>query len=113
MSPDLSAYSVEQLEDLAQQAADMIGVRRQQDLNEGYVKIEQIASDLGVSLDELVILGRSNKSTRKATTRKPVEVRYRNTADLSQTWTGRGKQPRWLVAAIANGASKQDFLVTP
>ena len=112
MSPDLSAYSVEQLEDLAQQAADMIGIRRQQDLEEGYAKVEQIATDLGVSLDELLIFGRSSKSARKTSTRKPVEIRYRNTADSAQTWTGRGKQPRWLVAAIANGASKQDFLIT-
>ncbi len=113
MNSDLSELSVEQLEQLAQQASDMIGVRRHQDLKEGYAKIEKIAADLGVSLDTLLDAGRNTKATRKTGVRKPVEVRYRNSADLSQTWTGRGKQPRWLVAAIAAGADKQDFLVQP
>lgn len=112
MNSDLSTLSVEQLQQLAEQAASMITVRRQQDLKDGYAKIEKIASDLGVSLDELLEVGRSTKPARKTSTRKPVEVRYRNSADASQTWTGRGKQPRWLVAAVAAGASKEDFLVT-
>ena len=111
MHSDLSELSVEQLEQLAKQAASMIGVRRQQDLKDGYAKIEQIASDLGVSLDELLEVGRSSKTARKSSTRKPVEVRYRNSTDASQTWTGRGKQPRWLSAAIAAGAAKEDFLI--
>ncbi len=112
MNSDLSTLTVEQLEQLAQKTADMIGIRRQQDLKEGYAKVEQIASDLGVSLDGLLEVGRSHKKpTRKTSTRKPVEVRYRNSTDSSQTWTGRGKQPRWLVAAIAAGAAKEDFLI--
>lgn len=111
MNSDLSTLTVEQLEQLAQQAADMIGVRRQQDLKDGYAKVEQIAHDLGVSVDELLTVGRSSKPARKTSTRKPVEIRYRNSTDSSQTWTGRGKQPRWLVAAIATGATKEDFLI--
>jgi len=111
MNSELSEMSVEQLEQLAKQAVDMISVRRQQDLKDGYAKLEQIASDLNVSLDELIAVGRSSKPARKVNTRKPVEVRYRNSADASQTWTGRGKQPRWLVAAIAAGAKKEDFLI--
>ncbi|EPL5429774.1 TPA: H-NS family nucleoid-associated regulatory protein, partial [Acinetobacter baumannii] len=27
------------------------------------------------------------------------------------TWTGRGKQPRWLVAEIEKGAKLEDFLI--
>ncbi|MFW1863942.1 H-NS family nucleoid-associated regulatory protein, partial [Acinetobacter baumannii] len=26
-------------------------------------------------------------------------------------WTGRGKQPRWLVAEIEKGAKLEDFLI--
>ncbi|MBD0191236.1 H-NS family nucleoid-associated regulatory protein, partial [Acinetobacter baumannii] len=29
----------------------------------------------------------------------------------SETWTGRGKQPRWLVAEIEKGAKLEDFLI--
>lgn len=111
MNPDLNDMTVDQLQQLAKDTASMIKQRQQQDLKDGYAKIEQIAQDLGVSLDELIAIGRNSKATRKTSTRKPVEVRYRNSADASQTWTGRGKQPRWLVAAIAAGASKESFLI--
>ncbi|WP_342051270.1 MULTISPECIES: H-NS family nucleoid-associated regulatory protein [unclassified Cupriavidus] len=39
-----------------------------------------------------------------------VPVRYRDSN--GNTWTGRGKQPAWLVAAIENGKIADDFLVT-
>jgi DNA-binding protein H-NS len=38
-------------------------------------------------------------------------VRYRNPANEAETWTGRGKQPRWLAAAIASGKNLQDFAI--
>jgi DNA-binding protein H-NS len=44
--------------------------------------------------------------------RKYPEVvpRYRN-PETSETWSGRGKQPRWLVAAIKAGQRMEDFLI--
>ncbi|EYS37298.1 H-NS histone family protein [Acinetobacter baumannii 25569_2] len=40
-----------------------------------------------------------------------VEPRYRNKNNAEETWTGRGKQPRWLVAEIEKGAKLEDFLI--
>ena len=48
---------------------------------------------------------------RKKTTRKAVEPRYRNKNNPEETWTGRGKQPRWLVAELEKGAKLEDFLI--
>ncbi len=36
--------------------------------------------------------------------------RYRNPA-TSETWSGRGKQPRWLLAAVSAGRSIEDFRI--
>ena len=41
--------------------------------------------------------------------RKAVAVKYRNAE--GQTWTGRGKRPNWLTAALAGGASLESFAV--
>lgn len=41
----------------------------------------------------------------------PVQPKYRNPADRSQTWAGRGKQPRWLVAQLKSGKKVEDFLI--
>jgi DNA-binding protein H-NS len=55
-------------------------------------KLETIAKD-----------GRRGKGT--------VAVKYRDKA--GNTWTGRGRMPRWLVAATKGGkAKKEDFLVS-
>jgi len=41
----------------------------------------------------------------------PVRPKYRNPADRSETWAGRGKQPRWLVAQLKAGKKIDDFLI--
>ncbi len=41
---------------------------------------------------------------------RAVKPRYSN-PETGETWTGRGKQPAWLVAKIAEGASIDDFLI--
>ncbi len=37
--------------------------------------------------------------------------KYRNPQMPSETWSGRGKQPRWLVAAIEAGRKIDDFKI--
>lgn len=43
--------------------------------------------------------------------RRKVKPKYRNPADPSQTWTGRGKRPRWYSAALASGKKEKDLLI--
>src|SRR5215470_14864114 len=40
---------------------------------------------------------------------RKVEPKYRNSADHSQTWTGRGRKPRWLTAALKSGEKLKSF----
>jgi DNA-binding protein H-NS len=37
--------------------------------------------------------------------------KYRNTSAPHETWSGRGKQPRWIVAAMKNGRKIEDFRI--
>jgi DNA-binding protein H-NS len=41
----------------------------------------------------------------------PVLPKYRNPSDPSETWAGRGKQPRWLVSQLKAGKKIDDFLI--
>jgi DNA-binding protein H-NS len=41
----------------------------------------------------------------------PVSPKYRNPERLSETWSGRGKQPRWLVAHLKSGRRIDDFAI--
>lgn len=46
---------------------------------------------------------------KKANRRSPVPAKYRD--DEGNTWSGRGSQPRWLVAALAGGRKLESFAV--
>jgi DNA-binding protein H-NS len=41
----------------------------------------------------------------------PVPAKYRNPKQPSETWSGRGKQPRWLVAQLRSGKRIDDFKI--
>jgi DNA-binding protein H-NS len=49
--------------------------------------------------------------TRGRGPRGPVPPKYRNPKDPSQTWAGRGLQPRWLKDAIKSGKKLEAFLI--
>lgn len=51
--------------------------------------------------------------SRKASgdARASVAPKYRDPQNPENTWTGRGKPPRWLASAMAAGKSKESFLI--
>lgn len=81
-------------------------------------KITKFAKAEGYTLTELFgtagkTSGKTAKSGAKAA-RKPgkkVAAKYRNPANPKETWSGRGKQPRWLAALTAKGKKQEDFLI--
>ena len=111
MSTDLSHLSVAELERVISQAKNLVETKQIDAIKNGYAQIEKIARDLNLSLDELIAAGREKGVRTKSVSRKPVEARYRNPQNTSETWTGRGKPPRWMAAKVAAGAKKEDFLI--
>jgi len=108
MKADISKLSVEELKRLQVEAEALIVSKKDQAIEDAYDQIVAIADGLGFSIEELLELG---EQKRKKTTRKAVEPRYRNKNNPEDTWTGRGKQPRWLVAELEKGAKLEDFLI--
>ncbi|MBQ1495459.1 MAG: H-NS histone family protein [Acinetobacter sp.] len=108
MKPDISDLSVEDLKRLQAEAEALIASKKDQAIEDAYNQIIAIAENVGYSVEELLELG---EQKRKKTTRKAVEPRYRNKNNAEETWTGRGKQPRWLVAELEKGAKLEDFLL--
>jgi DNA-binding protein H-NS len=106
---DLSQYSTTDLKDLL----DAIPAELKRREAEARVKLRQefeaLARQHGFSLDELLAGATSGKSAGKA--RGTVAPKYRNPADASQTWTGRGRQPLWVATFVANGGSLEALLI--
>ena len=38
-------------------------------------------------------------------------LKYRNPDNSAETWTGRGRQPKWVAAALASGKSLDDLKI--
>lgn len=55
-------------------------------------------------------LGISGSGSKKPSGRSTVAPKYRNPA-TGDTWTGRGKSPRWIRDAEASGKSRESFLI--
>ena len=58
--------------------------------------------------------GSHGKQTEPSTERRPypkVFPKFRNPDYPSETWAGRGKQPRWLTAQLRTGKRIDDFRI--
>ena len=122
MPIDINTLSAKELESLITQAKKRkttlnkrkpVSVVRkklvQQAKNEGYT-IAELFGTGGAAVREPRAPGKSvAKKTRKPLGK--VAPKYRNPANPTETWSGRGKQPRWLAAYTGNGRSAEEFLI--
>ena len=81
-------------------------------------KITKFAKAEGYTLEELFGTGgtRPAKAASKPGPRAgkklgKVAPKYRNPANPKETWTGRGKHPRWMAALIAKGKKAEDCII--
>lgn len=66
-------------------------------------KIADLAGTHGFSMTEL--FGGNGKSKQVS------PPKYANPDDSSDTWTGRGRKPFWLVGKLKKGAKLEDFAI--
>ena len=102
--PALQNYSLAQLIELQQRVEVAIGERKAMEARELKEQMQALAQKSGFSLNELF-------GTKRGGKRGPAPIKYRNPKDPSQTWTGRGRKPRWLTAKLDKGAKLEDFAV--
>ena len=104
---ELESMSADDLWSLHEQVSEILSAR----ITSEKLELEKRLAVLGRGRD--VIEGNGASPTHGANgkvRRKYPDVlpKYRN-PQTSETWSGRGKQPRWLVAAIKTGGKIEDF----
>lgn len=104
MDIDLNELSLKDLRDLQSQVAKAIASFEVRKKKEALVELEEKAKELGFSLAEL-----TGATTPRR--RAPAVAKYANPADSSETWSGRGRKPRWFAAALAAGKSPDDLSI--
>jgi DNA-binding protein H-NS len=101
---DLNALSLKDLRELQSQVGKAIANFETRKKKEALAELEEKAKELGFTFAELTGLS----GTRK---RAPAAPKYANPADASDTWSGRGRKPRWFTAALAGGKSPDDLMI--
>ncbi len=68
--------------------------------------------DIGVDELRAASAGRATQAaSRDAPARQRAKARIKYRDENGNTWTGRGRSPRWLVAAEAADRKREEFLV--
>ena len=100
----LEKMSLRQLEDLQVELDAARAAKASAEREAVKARLIQEAKDAGFSIEEL--FGKGRKSGGK------VAPKYRNPKNAAETWTGRGRRPLWLEAALKKRGSKiEDFLI--
>ena len=103
MAKDIERMSFKELLEYEQQvkkAKTGVQERSRSDLRH---KLESIAAEAGFKIGDL--FGARGGKGRK------VAAKYANPDNTSETWTGRGRKPRWLAAKLKAGEKQEKFLI--
>ena len=105
MNPDnLKSMSVDELWSLHELVVSILARK----ISSAQAELEQRSRELGRNTADSV------KKVSHARRQYPrVFPKYRNPARPSETWAGRGKQPRWLIAELRSGKKLDDFRIRP
>ena len=102
---NVDKMSLKDLMDLDLKVQRAIAIAKERERADLKSKIEKMASESGFAVSELFGGGRGGPKGRT------VAPKYANPDNASETWTGRGRKPKWLVAKLSKGGSMDKFLI--
>lgn len=100
---DLDSLNVDELRAITENAQQLIAKKQHQRLYDAYMQFEKIAEDSNSTINEILAAGEKLEKKRS--------IKYRNTDNNEETWTGRGRKPTWLVEALAAGRDLESFAI--
>lgn len=104
MNLDLNNLSLKELKDLQSQVTKAISGYEDRKKREALAELEEKAKAMGFSLAELTGVAAGRK-------RSPSVAKYANPANKADTWSGRGRKPRWFSEALAKGKRPEDMAI--
>ena len=99
MVVDLSKMDLKELKALRKKVDAAITSYDENTKREARLAVEELARQHGFSLSELATVKKPRAK------RAPSKVLYKNPKNAEQTWTGRGRKPKWVEEALASGKS--------
>lgn len=104
---NVDKMSLKELVDLEAKVKKAISAARDRERNDLKKKMSELAETHGFSVNELFGGARGGRGAGKG---KSLGVaKYANPENKSDTWTGRGRKPNWLVERLKKGSKLPDF----
>ncbi|MFN3970068.1 MAG: H-NS family nucleoid-associated regulatory protein [Gemmobacter sp.] len=104
MDINLNTMNLKELKELQAQVTRAIASFEDRRKKAAIAELEEKARELGFSFAELSRLGGGKVKSASS-------AKYANPADPSDTWTGRGRKPRWFIEALATGRKPEDMAI--
>lgn len=109
MAIDINSLSPAELQALIKTAEAQLGSARKNHIHETRSKIDSILASAGLTIGE-VYPTRGGKVAKGP--KSVVAPKYRNPANSTQTWSGRGKRPAWFNEALKKrGVTTESLLI--
>jgi DNA-binding protein H-NS len=110
---NLEAMSVGEIWQLHQTVIEVLAARLTAEKHELEKRLSQLRRERHESIPQPARSDLRRITGITPETRKYAKVppKYRNPKDPSETWTGRGKRPRWLAQALLAGDKIEDFVI--
>jgi DNA-binding protein H-NS len=105
---DLDAMSVDEMWRLHEKIGQVLSVRLTSEKRELEKRLAQLRRENEMHSASTEASGVSRERRKYPR----VYPKYRNPNEPSETWSGRGKQPRWLVAALKTGHRIEEFMIS-
>lgn len=78
------------------------------EMADAIAKVKELMAQYDLKIEDIApAKGKGRSSSTKGT---KVAAKYRN-PETGDTWTGRGRQPKWVEAALASGKALEDLAV--
>jgi DNA-binding protein H-NS len=106
---EMNKMSRNELEKLIRDAERALKSIEKREMQAAKKAAEDAAAKFGFKLSELV--GGTATGQKSAKAQRSGEAKYANPEDPSQTWTGKGRQPKWFKDAIEAGKSPEALAV--
>src|ERR1700712_5512283 len=99
---NLDAMSVDEMWQLHEEISQVLSVRLTSEKRELEKRLTQLRREKESGQPDTGNVKSSNNGFRERRKYPRVVPKYRNPEEPLETWSGRGKRPRWLAAALAN-----------
>lgn len=102
---DLTKLTIKELKQLQKEVDHAISTYEARAKKEALLAIEEKAKELGFNLGELLATSKPKAKRGK------VAAKYAHPENPDLTWTGRGRKPKWVEAALADGKNLDELAI--